>query len=110
LTPDDAERVMRAAVEYRDGVFAAMYAIALFGGLRHGEIVRLTWADLHLDDAAPIIRVGKGKIRGRRSIRVVPIQPALLSWLKWARAQNLPLVDLRESRKIREVVDWQEDI
>ena len=110
LTPAEAERVMAKALEYRGGAFAAMYAIALFAGLRHGEIVRLTWDDVHLDDATPIIRVGKGKIRGRRSIRVVPIQPALLSWLKWARVKNLPLVDLRESRKIREVVEWQEDI
>jgi len=110
LTPFEAERVMQAAVDYRGGIFAAMYAIALFAGLRHGEIVRLTWDDVFLDGPEPLIRVGRGKIRGRRSIRVVPIQPALLSWLKWARVQNLPLVDLRESRKIREVVEWQEDI
>lgn len=110
LTPQEAERVMTKAAEYRGGIFAPMYAIALFAGLRHGEIVRLTWSDVHLDDASPMIRVGKGKIRGRRSIRVVPMQPALVSWLKWARVQNLPLSDLRESRKIREVVEWQEDI
>lgn len=110
LTPEEAQRIMKKAVEYRDGIFVPMYAIALFAGLRHGEIVRLTWDDVRLDDQNPIIRVGKGKLRGRRSVRVVPIEPVLLSWLKWAKGKGLPLVDLSESRKIREVVDWQPDI
>lgn len=110
LTPEEAHRVMRKAAEYRGGIFAPMYAIALFAGLRHGEIVRLTWDDIHLDDQSPIIRVGKGKLRGRRSVRLVPIEPALLSWLKWAKGKSLPLVDLGDSRKIREVVEWQTDI
>jgi hypothetical protein len=41
---------------------------------------------------------------------VVPIQPALLSWLKWAKASDLPVYAKSESRKIREAVEWQEDI
>jgi hypothetical protein len=44
-------------------------------------------------------------------VRVVPIEPALLSWLKWAKEKDLPLVNpSSDSRKIREVVEWQEDI
>ena len=111
LMPQEAERVMAKAVEYRGGIFVPMYAIALFAGLRHGEIVRLTWDDVRLDEKTPMIRVGRGKIRGRRAVRVVPIEPALLSWLKWAREKGLPLINTSsDSRKIREVVDWQEDI
>jgi integrase len=111
FTPQEAELVMKTAKEYRDGIFAPMYAIALFAGLRLGEILRLTWGDVHLDDKSPIIRVGRGKIRGRRAVRVVPIEPALLSWLKWAKEKDLPLVNpSSDSRKIREVVEWQEDI
>lgn len=72
--------------------------------------MRLTWDDVRLDDQDPIIRVGRGKLRGRRAVRVVPILPVLLPWLKWAREKNLPLVDLGDSRVIREVVDWQPDI
>ena len=108
--PVGAEDVMRKAVEYRDGLFVGLYAIALYAGLRHGEITRLTWQDVELEGASPIIRVGKGKLRGRRSIRVVPIQPALLSWLKWVKRKDLPLACRLESRKIREVVQWEEDI
>ncbi len=111
LTPQEAELVMKTAKEYRDGIFAPMYAIALFAGLRLGEIMRLTWDDVRLDEKTPIIRVGRGKIRGRRAVRVVPIEPALLSWLKWAKSRDLPLVNTSsDSRKIREVVEWQEDI
>lgn len=111
LTPQEAERVMTMAAEYRDGMFAGMFALALFAGLRHGEILWLTWEDLCLDEKTPIIRVGRGKIRGRRAVRVVPIEPALLSWLKWFRQKGFPLVNTSsDARKIREVVNWQEDI
>jgi len=85
--------------------------LALFAGLRYGEILRLTWEDLRLDEKTPIIRVGQGKIRGRRAVRVVPIEPALLSWLKWFREKGIPLVNTSsDARKIREVVNWQGDI
>ncbi|MDF3058882.1 MAG: hypothetical protein K0R17_3097 [Rariglobus sp.] len=52
---------MAKAAEYRDGIFAAMYAIALFAGLRYGEIIRLTWDYVRLDEKTPIIRVGRGE-------------------------------------------------
>jgi len=111
LTPQEAEKVMAKAAEYRDGMFAGMFALALFAGLRYGEILRLTWEDLRLDEKTPIIRVGQGKIRGRRAVRVVPIEPALLSWLKWFREKGIPLVNTSsDARKIREVVNWQGDI
>lgn len=111
LTPEEAERVMRRAQEYRGGIFAPMFAIALFAGLRHGEIARLEWSDLRLEGDEPMIRVGRGKIRGRRAIRIVPITPALVSWLTWAKDKGLPLFHRSSaSRKVRAVVDWQEDI
>jgi integrase len=111
LTPEEAETLMRRAQEYRDGMFAPMFAVALFAGLRHGELMRLTWADVHLDGDSPIIRVGQGKIRGRRAVRIVPIEPNLLSWLKWAKAKNLALVcPSSDARKVREAVPWQTDI
>lgn len=110
LTPEEARRVMSRAKEYRDGLFAGTYALALYAGLRHGEIVRLTWEDVRLDDQEPIIRVGRGKIRGRRAVRIVPILPVLREWLLWVRKRNLPLVSTADSRKVREVVEWQEDV
>lgn len=110
LTPVDAEKLMRRAAEYRGGMFALTYAVALYAGLRYSEILALKWEDVRLT-GTPIIRVGHGKIRGRRSVRVIPIQPALLSWLKWGEARKLPLVSpSSDSRKVREVVSWQTDI
>lgn len=110
LTPDEARRVMDKAAEYRGGHFAGLYALALYAGLRHGEILKLTWEDIHLTEENPIIRVGRGKIRGRRSVRIVPILPILRHWLEWVRERGLPLVGKGDSRKIRAVVDWQPDI
>ncbi len=57
LTPEEAQTLMRRAQEYRDGMFAPMFAVALFAGLRHGELMRLTWSDVHLEGDSPIIRV-----------------------------------------------------
>ena len=111
FTPLEAETVMARAVSYRDGMFVGMFALALFAGLRNGEIQRLSWSDLRLDEKTPMSRGGAGKIRGRRAVRVVPIEPALLSWLKWFREKDIPLVNASsDARKIRDVVDWQEDI
>lgn len=111
LTPQESEMVMEKASIYRDGFFAGTFALALFAGLRLGEIERLTWADINLDDKNPIVRVGRGKIRGRRAIRVVPIEPQLVSWLKWIKLKKLPLnAPGADTRRVREVVDWQEDI
>lgn len=110
LTPDEARQVMERAKEYRDGLFVGTYALALYAGLRHGEILRLTWDDIRLNDDEPLIRVGRGKIRGRRAVRIVPILPVLRSWLEWVKQRKLPLVSTADSRKVREVVEWQEDI
>lgn len=111
LTAEESALVMEKASSYRDGLFAGTFALALFAGLRLGEIERLTWADINLDEKNPIVRVGRGKIRGRRAIRVVPVDPALLAWLKWVKAKKLPLnAPGVDTRRVREVVEWQEDI
>ncbi|MDF9828480.1 integrase [Ereboglobus sp. PH5-10] len=110
LTPAQASLVMAKAADYVDGTFATTFAIALFAGLRRGEIERLSWDAVHLD-GEPVIRVSLGKLRGRRSVRVVPICDALLSWLKWGRARGHPLVKMSSnSAKIRKAVTWQTDI
>ena len=112
LTPQDAEKVMREAQEHRGGIFALYFALALFAGLRSGEIERLTWANIHLDGPSPVIRVAAGKKRGRRAIRVVPIEPILKSWLEWGREKRLPIAHqpIDKAKKIRGVVVWQADM
>ncbi|MDR0902084.1 MAG: hypothetical protein LBM92_04875 [Opitutaceae bacterium] len=110
FTPAEAAAVMAKAADYMRGSFATTYAIALFAGLRAGEIERLAWDAVRLD-GEPIIRVGAGKIRGRRSVRVVPVCDSLLSWLKWGQALGHPLVRTSSNTaRIREAVEWQTDI
>jgi integrase len=111
FSPAEAAKVMAKAVDYVGGTFAATFAIALFAGLRRGEIERLTWDSVTLDGDEPIIRVGAGKIRGRRAVRIVPVCDALLTWLLWARRRKLPLVKMSgNSAKVRKAVAWQSDI
>jgi len=112
LTPQDAEKVMRKAQEHRGGIFALYFALTLFAGLRSGEVERLTWSSIHLDGASPVIRVAAGKKRGRRAIRIVPIEPALKSWLEWGREKGVPIAHqpINRAQKVRDVIDWQPDI
>lgn len=112
LSPEDAEKVMRQAAEHRGGIFVMYFALSFFAGLRSGEIERLTWSQVHLDGTSPVIRVAVGKKRGRRAIRVVPIDPALKSWLTWGRERGLPIAHqpINRAQKVREVINWIPDI
>ena len=56
--------------------------MAIFAGLRPGEIERLTPEHLHLNQKDPVIRVIGGKRRQR--VRIVPVLPALMAWLRVA--------------------------
>jgi integrase len=112
LTPDEADKVMLAAVDHREGIFALYFALSLFAGLRSGEIQRLTWKNVMLDGETPMIRVEVGKKRGRRAVRLVPIAENLKAWLKWGRGRELELCHqpLESARTVRSAVTWQGDI
>lgn len=61
-------------------------AVCAFAGLRHAEASRLDWSeitDTHID-----IKAAKAKTRGRR---LVPVHPALMSWLAPYRQASGPI-------------------
>jgi len=75
LTVDQSRRLLNGL----EGSDRAYFAIALFAGLRPGEIDRLTWDEVKLDRGhiELLSRQAKG-----RSRRLVTIQPNLAAWLK----------------------------
>jgi integrase len=90
LTPDEAAKVMVAAVEHRSGIYALYFAMLLFAGLRAGELQRLTWSNVMSEGKTPVIRVEVGKRRGRRAVRLLPIPKNLNTWLKWGKKRGFP--------------------
>lgn len=78
LTPEQARKLMEAASAVQGGIMARNFALRLFAGLRSSEIQALEESDILPDG----IRVGKGKLRGRRSVRIVPLAENLKGWLK----------------------------
>lgn len=75
LSPDDVAALMRAS-EKESPAAAAAYAIAIFGGVRMGELEKLTWGDVGAEN----IEIGKS-IAKRHSRRLVPICPTLKAWM-----------------------------
>lgn len=77
-SPQECERLLSIAAEYRGDMVPAL-VIAMFAGLRpQSELARLDWRDVRLDES--IIVVHSSKVR-TASRRVVPIQPPLAAWL-----------------------------
>lgn len=57
-----SEERLEHALDSADPTMAALLGLAAFAGLRACEIAGLTWGDLYLDDAEPVMRVlGKGE-------------------------------------------------
>ena len=54
------------------------FAIGAFAGLRHWEMLRLTWDDINFEEGHILVAAEKAKTAQRR---IVPIQPNLATWL-----------------------------
>ena len=99
LTTEQARAVITAA---RDLEEQARHAVALYAGLRQGEALALTWADIDLDartitvtrSAVPM-RDGSGAMaikptpKNRWSMRVVPMHTLVASTLAAWRAESV---------------------
>jgi len=82
---EEVQKVFAAATADQDQETAELFfAIALFLGLRRGEIDRLRWEDIRIDDGRPVVRIESTLDRptksGRR--RFVPLNRSLLETLR----------------------------
>jgi integrase len=67
------------------------YALAVLTGLRRGELKRLLWADVHLDDPKPWIEVRAATTKNKRPATMFLV-PQLVSLLREIRGAGIGLV------------------
>ena len=75
LRPDDVLALLTAAEAEGHGA-AAAYAVAVFAGVRMGELEKLTWGAVHAEH----IEIGP-TVAKKHSRRLIPICPTLRAWL-----------------------------
>ncbi|MEP6667845.1 MAG: tyrosine-type recombinase/integrase [Chthoniobacter sp.] len=75
-------------------------AIGAFAGLRHAELMRLSWDEVHISHGYIEVTAAKAKTAQRR---IIPIQPNLKSWLKRIAKSKGPLFSGDGSRFLRKV-------
>lgn len=87
LTPDEIARVAAAELPARE---RTIYLVAIYAGLRAGELWGLRWAHVHLDGDAPEIEVRysyDGPPKGGKPRRVPLLPPAREALRAWRDAQ-----------------------
>lgn len=108
LTLEEANRLLVAASQFKNGEAAAVVAIGLFSGLRPSEIRDLKAEDILKEK----IRVTGGKLR-RQLKRSVPIHPVLAAWLEKYPFKGLPDgwdSKLKVLKKVTKAKRWVPDI
>ena len=78
LTPEQTQRLLGCAA---DAALRPALAVAAFAGLRHAEILKLDWREVHLDRGFIEVTAAKSKSASRR---LVTILPNLKPWLEVA--------------------------
>lgn len=108
LSIEQARALLNAAGESMQ----AYYAIALFGGLRDGELKRLDWQAVNLLTAYITV---EGKVAKTKRKRMVPITPNMKAWLQPVMKSLGPVAPLDTDRLKREtcqragIMNWPSD-
>lgn len=110
-TPEQCARVLAdCRVTMRAGI-----ALGLFSGLRPSEAHRLDWSAIRLTGAGPCVTVDAAAAKTRRR-RIVPLQPAALSWLALDAKAAGPVMPVRNGvkcaheRTLRMGIKWHADV
>ena len=72
LDKEEIERLMKTAESYEGGVCLAATAIMLYAGVRPHETSRLSWKEVHLDEAVIYIAPQHSKTGGARCVTIHP--------------------------------------
>ncbi|MCG3193064.1 MAG: Tyrosine recombinase XerC [Thermoanaerobaculia bacterium] len=86
LSPDECRRLIESAQHFPWPTLfertraVAVVAILLYTGLRRGELLRLKYADVDLNDGSLRVEKGKGRYGGKDRVCVLP--PELIFFLK----------------------------
>jgi integrase len=88
LTPNEADRLITAALDNPDLDMLAAVSFGLFCGIRTEELKRLDWKDVRFDEGFVTI---SGKIAKKRSIRNVTISDNAALWISLCAKQEGPV-------------------
>jgi len=93
LTPDQVNTLL---AKIRDDRLFTLYLLAIFTGLRQGELLALAWADVNLDDCRLEVRytleptsLERVEVKTRRGRRRVDLSPTLVTELRAHRQRML---------------------
>jgi site-specific recombinase XerD len=99
-----AQEVVRLLAVINDGMDRAMFLVLLRTGIRVGELLRLTVADVDLAQSALYIQQGSKNDRGRVVYLADDARQALAAWLKERQPFNVkPLFFTRQSQGLSRV-------
>lgn len=101
--------------------YVPFFAMALFAGIRpdleDGELVKMTWEMIHLNDRRIVVPESVSKTGSRR---VIEMEDVLVDWLRYhlggktyPQGPIVPLENLRERmRLVRSlaIIDWKQDL
>ncbi len=110
LAVDQVEKLMRE-VEKCDPGLGPWFGLALFGGIRPGEIQRLTWEDIDKADGIVRIDASASKVRQRR---IVHLEAAAAAWVRSGPPETMPPSNLRrrlwQIRAASGIGRWAHDV
>lgn len=109
LTPSVVEDFLEAV----NDDYKPFFAIAAFSGLRIGEVERLDWSEIRLEDRVIVIPASKTKTRKQRSLEITD---NLLEWLKPRAKKAGPVKPNKQLQLAREKactatgIDWDPNV
>ena len=110
LTPQEIEQITTTAETYQGGICAAAVGMMLYAGIRPHEVVRLTWAQVDLQEKAIYILPQHSKTGGARRVTIHrPLQRILRKHHQPETARICPANWLRHWRKLRHAAGWGSD-
>lgn len=111
VKPLDADQAQRLIEQTREERLGPLFAVAIYTGLRQGEILGLRWPDLDLDAGTLAVRQAVQKVDGawqfvepksQRGRRTLPLPPQAVAALREQKAR------VREARAVAGLrwVEW----
>jgi integrase len=104
LTPAELWRLVSVA-----GERAIVYLVAAFTGLRRGELGKIEWRDVHIDEAQPYISVRCSIAKNAKLVRQ-PLPPRIAAALRQCRLVNVAPTDLVFKRLIPRMNRFRDDL
>lgn len=82
LTREEIEKLVK-----QGGKRSLAYLLALYTGLRRGEMKQLSWLDVHLDAPKPYLEVRASTTKNKKTA-ILPLLPALIDGLRQHQAKE----------------------